>query len=107
MNKKTIVVLMLGAFGMSAAHAGSWVGQCVYPKTKPGKNGYLEFKNPVYVYKTPAEGDKQPLTQLSAFTVKAESKGFVQLATAGDESQKVVGWVKPGDFMLQDLRNCN
>ena len=53
---------------------------------------------------------KKELKDLDAFTIKAESNGFVQLETVpgiSDQPAKIIGWAKLTDFRFQDLRNCN
>jgi hypothetical protein len=98
-----------------ASAATSTVGQCVFPRTKPAANGNLVLAKPVSIFAAPNESSaSQPLKALSAFTIKAERDGFIQLVTVPDDSApnpdaeagKVVGWVHKTDFVMQDLRNC-
>jgi hypothetical protein len=111
--KKLIIIAAVGMLSSLSASAASTVGQCVYPQTKPAKNG-LQFKNPVYIYASPAESaEKVLLKSLDGFTVTKESNGFIQLkVTAGfgeenPDAGKILGWAKRSDFRLQELRNCN
>lgn len=112
--KKFIAVAVLGLLISTTANATGQVGQCVYPKTKMAANGNLEFKNPVYISSAPNAADVRLLKSLSAFTVKAERNGYIQLATVPDyqkpdpeaEAGKIVGWAKLSDFKLLDFRNC-
>lgn len=112
--KKLFVVAAVSLMSVAAAHAGSHVGQCVFPKTV-FKAGRMEFKQPVYLLSSPTATDKTQLTEFSAFSIKAESNGYVQLVTVPDYNApdpmkgagKVIGWAKLSDFKFQDLRNCN
>jgi hypothetical protein len=115
--KKVFLVFAFAIFAATngVAHAANNVGQCVYPKTKPAQKGRLEFKNPISIYKTPGAAEFEILKDLTSFSVKAESKGFIQLVTVPDYGQpdpdktagKVVGWAKLSDFKIIELRNCN
>lgn len=121
MMKKFAAMIFIAScavsMGASAASAASAVGQCVYPKTVTKKNGNLEYKRPVQLFSSPsAEApNPKPFTVFSAFTVKAESGKFIQLATVVDfndpdsekNAGKVVGWVKAADFDFIPFRNCN
>jgi hypothetical protein len=96
---------LLAAFG---AHAAGHVGQCVYPETKPAKNGAMDFRNPVYLFPAPRAKQGQLLGSLSGFTIKAEAKGYIQLARVPDYSEpdpdknagKIVGWAKLANFQF-------
>ena len=114
--KKLIVIIAIGMLHTFSAHAAGNVGQCVFPKTTVAKNGSLLPKNPVYIFNSPSASEsKQLLNSLSAFTIKAEKNGFIQLVTVPDYSApdpdknagKLIGWAKLSDFQLQDLRNCS
>lgn len=111
--KKSISIASIFAafiFIASNAMAGNNLGQCVYPKTKPAEKGRLVFAKPVYIHSSPNSPDKKELKDLDAFTIKAESNGFVQLETVpgiSDQPAKIIGWAKLSDFRFQDLRNCN
>jgi hypothetical protein len=113
--KKIFIIAAISMFSAVNAYAAGHVGQCVFPKTKPAKNGNLEFKKPIQIYTAPNSTESQTLKTLSSFTIKAEANGFIQLVTVPDEDKpapeknggKVVGWAKLSDFELQDLRNCN
>jgi hypothetical protein len=112
---KYIVAAALGLLIGLTAHAAGHVGQCVCPKTKPAKNGAIDFKNPVYLFPAPEAKQGQRLESLSGFTIKAEANGYIQLASVPDYSEpdpdknagKIVGWGKLADFQFQELRNCN
>ena len=107
---RSIILSIALLAACSQVFAASNVGQCVYPKSKPGKGGRLEFIKPIYISPTPAPSEKQVLTTFDAFTIKAEANGFVQLATVPgveDAPIKTIGWVKLSDFKIIDLRNCN
>ncbi len=103
------------ALTSGVANAAGNVGQCVYPKTKPTAKGGVEFKNPVHIYKAPDSAEHEVLKVFSSFSVKAESKGFIQLVTVPDyelpdpdkAAGKVIGWAKLSDFKKVELRNCN
>ncbi|MFZ6675571.1 hypothetical protein [Undibacterium sp. Xuan67W] len=109
------VISTLSTLGTANANAAGHVGQCVFPKTKSIKKNQLDFKNPVYVLSAPNATDGQLLKTLTAFSIKAESNGLIQLVTVPDYSQdapeksagKVIGWAKLADFDFQDQRNCN
>ncbi len=113
--KKIFIIAAIGICSAINANAAGHVGQCVFPKTKPAKNGKLEFKKPIQIYTAPNSTESQPLKTFSSFIIKAETNGFVQLVTVPDydkpepekSADKVVGWVKLSDFEFQDLRNCN
>ncbi|HTD06954.1 hypothetical protein [Undibacterium sp.] len=114
--KKIIAAAAISLLSATTASAASAVGQCVFPQTNIAKNGHLEFKRPVYILSAPNASDsKQLLTTFSAFTVKAEANGYIQLATVPDYDKpdpdkyagKIVGWAKLSDFRFQELRNCN
>ena len=112
MKKSISITSIFAAFTFIASNAmaGNNVGQCVYPKTKPAEKGRLVFAKPVHIHSSPNSPDKKELRDLDAFTIKAESNGFVQLATVpgvSDQPSKVIGWAKFSDFRLLDLRNCN
>jgi len=114
--KKFFTVL---AFTMTVAanvSAASLVGQCVGPKTKVAKNGYLEFQHPVYLYSAPDASSNKVLLKFaaSAFSIAKESNGFIQLkgVMGGDvepdpDTGKILGWGLRSDFVFQALRNCN
>lgn len=102
--KKTIALVSVLLLSSAAQAAGN-VGQCVFPKTKVGKNGYLELAQPVSILRSPDDKEGQPLKLMTAFKVQAERGQYVQLVEA--ESGKVIGWSKLSHFQRQDLRNCN
>ena len=113
--KKVFIISALFIFALTneVANAAGNVGQCVYPKTKPAKKGPLEFKSPIFIYKTPNSTDYEVLKEFSSFSVKAESNGLIQLITVPDYdlpepskvAGKVVGWAKLSDFKIIELRN--
>lgn len=98
------------------AMADSDVGQCLFPKTVTKKDGSLDFKKPINIYTQPnSQAPKVVLREFSAYSVEAESNGFVQLITVSDydapdpeaNAGKILGWAKIQDFEYQALRNCN
>lgn len=114
MKKIFIIAAVCLLHTLSATAAGK-VGQCVFPKTKVAKNGNLEWIKPVHIASAPNATNTQILKSLSAFTINAEAKGYIQLATVPDYDKpdpekyagKIVGWAKLSDFNFLDLRNCN
>lgn len=113
--KKLILVAALAALGPTVAFASSNVGQCVYPKTTSAKDGSLNFKQPIAIFSEPnTQAGNTVLKTFSAFTIGAETNGFVQLLTVPDydaadperDAGKVFGWAKMKDFDFQALRNC-
>jgi len=113
--KKLILIAALVALGPATAFASNNVGQCVYPKTTTAKDGSLNFKQPIVIFNEPdAQTGNAVLKTFSAFTIGAESNGFVQLLTVPDydaadperDAGKVFGWAKMKDFDFQALRNC-
>lgn len=113
--KKLILVVALAGLGPAMAFAASDVGQCVYPKTTIAKDGSLNFKQPIVIFSEPnAQSNNSVLKTFSAFTIGAESNGFVQLLTVSDydaadperDAGKVFGWAKMKDFDYQAFRNC-
>ncbi|MFZ6641786.1 hypothetical protein ACO0LL_18755 [Undibacterium sp. TC4M20W] len=115
MKKIIITIAAISFFSSLNVYAAGHVGQCVAPKTKPGKNGRLEFKKPIFLLSSPKSTDQQELKTFSSFTIKAEADGYIQLVTVPDYEKpdpeksagKVVGWAKLSDFEFQDMRNCN
>lgn len=100
----------------AAVPASTNVGQCVYPKTVPTKDGGLKFKQAVFISEGPNESaNKVKLTNLSAFSVGAENSGYIKLLSVPDydtpepekAAGKAIGWAKLSDFVFQDLQNCN
>lgn len=113
--KKLIVAAALTLFGPVAAFASSNVGQCVFPKTTPAKDGSLKFKQQIAIFSQPnAQAGQSVLKTFSSFSIGAEADGFVQLLTVPDydaadperEAGKVFGWAKIKDFDFQEPRNC-
>ena len=107
--KKYIIALGIALSISLAANAAGNVGQCVMPKTNIAKSGNLVFKKPVFIVEAPGASCGRQLTEFSPYTIKAESKGYVQLALADFESPdygKIIGWAKLSDFDFQALRNC-
>lgn len=51
--KKIFIIAAISIFSAVNAYAAGHVGQCVFPKTKPAKNGNLEFKKPIQIYTAP------------------------------------------------------
>lgn len=114
--KKIISILAICLVPALSAQADSNVGQCVMPKTKIAKDHRLEFKQPVYLFGSPsADANKQLMSTLATFSIRAEKNGFIQLVTVPDydlpdpqkAAGKVIGWAKLSDFQFQELRNCN
>jgi hypothetical protein len=113
--KKFIAVAVIGLFTVFTANAAGHIGQCIYPKTKVAKNGYLEFGDHVYIWGIPdASKTKQLMTSMQAFTIKAETNGYIQLVTVPDytkpdpdkDAGKIAGWAKLSDFEAVAIRNC-
>lgn len=113
--RKIIAIAVIGLLPTLSANAAGNIGQCVFPKTKVAKNGNLEWIKPVHIASAPNATDTQILKSLSAFTINAEAKGYIQLATVPDYDKpdpekyagKIVGWAKLSDFKFLALRNCN
>lgn len=112
---KTICAGIAGLIISVSAMAADNVGQCIYPKTKPAKNGRLAFQKPVYIFATPDAKEGQLLKTFESFKVGSQQGALVQLLSVPDydkpnpdqDAGKVVGWAKLADFTMQELRNCN
>lgn len=113
---KVFAVTVLALLISFSAIASDNIGQCVYPKTKVAENGYLKFKNTIYIYSKPnIKSEKTILNTFEAFSIGAAANdGFIQLiATPGwdtptnENAGQIVGWAKLSDFDFQELRNCN
>jgi hypothetical protein len=114
--KKVLSILVVGLFAANGAQASSYVGQCVFPKTKILPNGNLSFVHAIDISDQPSpQGAIKPLVSMEAYQISAEEKGFIMLVTVPDYSQpdpqanagKTVGWGKIRDFDVQAQRNCN
>jgi hypothetical protein len=108
--KKYVLALLISVATSLAANAADDIGQCVMPKTNIAKNGNLVFKKPVFIFDAPGvSGGGIRLTDFSSYTIKAEARGYIQLAIADFDSPdhgKIIGWAKLSDFEFQALRNC-
>ncbi len=87
-------------------HAGTWVGQCVYPHAEPFK---------IVVYENPNKDSVSTVSvQYASYSVQAQSNGWIGIWTTPDytvdnpyeHANEFVGWVDKKDFDLQALRNC-
>lgn len=95
---------------------GGNVGQCLYPKSRSGADGKLEFIKPIAIVDDPFNPSSQSqLQEFVSFTIGAEaSNGKVQLvAVPGWDSPpnpnagQPIGWADIDDFEFQAFRNCN
>lgn len=114
--KKVLSFLVVGLLAANGAQASSYVGQCVFPKTKILPNGNLSFVHAIDISDQPSpEAAIKPLVSMEAYQISAEEKGFIMLVTVPDYSRpdpqanagKTVGWGKMRDFDVQAQRNCN
>jgi hypothetical protein len=113
---KVLSFLVVGLLATNGAQASSYVGQCVFPKTKTLPNGNLSFVHAIDISDQPSpQAAIKPLVSMQAYQISAEDKGFIMLVTVPDYSLpdpqanagKTVGWGKIRDFDVQELRNCN
>lgn len=114
--KKVLSFLVVGLLAANGAQASSYVGQCVFPKTKILPNGNLSFVHAIDISDQPSpQAAIKPLVSMEAYQINAEEKGFIMLVTVPDYAQpdpqanagKTVGWGKIRDFDVQAQRNCN